>query len=128
MTKRSRKKATGKSGKRKSSAKPAPSGKRVAEASAPRTKPPLSFRLNEPAARDPFWDQAPAAGSKGALGVTPEERQHMIAIAAYIRAEKRGFAGGDAVDDWLHAEAEIDALLRKKQRGLRDRRVPSGAT
>jgi hypothetical protein len=46
----------------------------------------------------------------------------MIAIAAYIRAEKRGFDDGDAVDDWLHAEAEIDALLRKKQRGLRDQR------
>jgi hypothetical protein len=122
MTKRSRKKAAGKSGKRKSPAKPAPARKRVAEESAPRTGSPLSFKLNEPAARDPLSDQAPAAGSKGTLGVTPEERQHMIAIAAYIRAEKRGFDDGDAVDDWLHAEAEIDALLRKKQRGLRDQR------
>ena len=122
MTKKTRKTATGKSGKRKSPAKPAPARKRVAEESAPRTGSPLSFKLNEPPSRNPFSDQRPAAGSKAALGVTPEERQHMIAIAAYVRAEKRGFAGGDAVDDWLHAEAEINALLRKKQRQLRDRR------
>jgi hypothetical protein len=122
MTKRSRKRAAGKSGKRKSPAKPAPSRKRVAEESASRTESPLSFKLNVPAAKDPFPDKARAAKSKAALGVTPEERQHMIAIAAYVRAEKRGFVGGDAVDDWLHAEAEIDALLRKKQRELRDRR------
>jgi hypothetical protein len=94
----------------------------MAEESATSTGSPLSFKLNEPASRNPFSDQPPAAKSKVALSVTPEERQHMIAIAAYVRAEKRGFVGGDAVDDWLHAEAEINALLRKKQRELRDRR------
>lgn len=37
-----------------------------------------------------------------------EDRQEMIAIAAYYRAERRGFSGGDAMQDWLEAEAEID--------------------
>lgn len=37
------------------------------------------------------------------------DRQEMIAIAAYYRAERRGFDGGDAMQDWLEAEAEIDA-------------------
>ena len=122
MTKRARTTTTGKSGKRKSPTKPAPSRKRMREESVTRTGPPRSVKAKKPAARDPFSDQAPYAKSKIALGVTPEERQHMIAIAAYVRAEKRGFAGGDAVDDWLHAEAEIDTLLRKKQRQLRERR------
>lgn len=45
--------------------------------------------------------------------VTPEERQRMIAEAAYLRAERRGFSGGDPNDDWLSAEAEIDQILSR---------------
>lgn len=43
--------------------------------------------------------------------VNAEERQRMIAFAAYIRAEQRGFMGGDPVADWLAAETEIDSML-----------------
>ena len=32
----------------------------------------------------------------------------MIQEAAYFRAEKRYFFGGNPVEDWLAAEAEID--------------------
>lgn len=35
----------------------------------------------------------------------------MIARAAYYRAERRGFAPGEEVGDWLAAEAEIDRAL-----------------
>jgi cell division septum initiation protein DivIVA len=45
------------------------------------------------------------------IPVTAEERQRMIAEAAYFRAERRGFVGGDPVQDWLEAEAEIDRML-----------------
>ena len=44
-------------------------------------------------------------------GGNGEDRQHMISTAAYYRAERRGFNGGDEVQDWLEAEAEIDATL-----------------
>jgi hypothetical protein len=37
----------------------------------------------------------------------------MIAVAAYFLAEKRGFAPGCELDDWLKAETEIDARLRQ---------------
>jgi hypothetical protein len=37
----------------------------------------------------------------------------MIADAAYFRAEQRGFQGGDPLRDWLQAEAEVDARLRR---------------
>jgi Protein of unknown function (DUF2934) len=37
----------------------------------------------------------------------------MIAEAAYYRAERRRFVGGDAVRDWCEAEAEIDARLQR---------------
>jgi hypothetical protein len=41
------------------------------------------------------------------------QRRRMIAEAAYFRAERRGFSGGDAVRDWCEAEAEVDARLRR---------------
>jgi hypothetical protein len=39
-----------------------------------------------------------------------DEKHRMIAEAAYYRAEKRGFAGGDPVEDWLAAEAEVEQV------------------
>lgn len=41
------------------------------------------------------------------------DREQMIADAAYFLAEQRGFEAGDPMIDWLAAEAEIDAALRK---------------
>lgn len=43
--------------------------------------------------------------------VTPETRHAMIAEAAYLRAEKRGFTPGHELEDWCAAEREVDALL-----------------
>ncbi len=43
--------------------------------------------------------------------VSQERRREMIAEAAYLRAEQRGFAQGDAQEDWLAAEREVDMLL-----------------
>ena len=42
---------------------------------------------------------------------SPEERWQVIAVAAYHKAEKRGFAPGDELQDWVEAEKEIDTLL-----------------
>jgi hypothetical protein len=35
----------------------------------------------------------------------------MIAKAAYLRAERRGFVPGFEEEDWLTAEKEVDSLL-----------------
>jgi hypothetical protein len=43
--------------------------------------------------------------------VTEDERRGMIALSAYLRGERRGFAPGGEAEDWLAAEKEIDALL-----------------
>mgnify|MGYP001028563517 FL=1 len=43
-----------------------------------------------------------------------EERYRWIAHAAYLRAERRGFAPGQEVDDWLAAEAEFLAAFGGK--------------
>jgi hypothetical protein len=39
-------------------------------------------------------------------------RQRKIAEAAYFKAERRGFAGGRELDDWLAAEQEVDRATR----------------
>jgi hypothetical protein len=39
------------------------------------------------------------------------ERQGLIATEAYLRAERRNFAGGHELEDWLAAEAEVNARL-----------------
>lgn len=52
-----------------------------------------------------------SAGSTKKVEVSPEQRYIMIAEAAYYRAEKRGFVGGNSAQDWVDAEAEINQLL-----------------
>ena len=39
--------------------------------------------------------------------ISPTQRQAMIAEAAYYKAERRGFAPGWELQDWLEAEGEI---------------------
>ena len=43
-------------------------------------------------------------------------RHQMIELAAYLRAEQRGFQGGSDFEDWLAAEAEVDAILSERYR------------
>lgn len=49
------------------------------------------------------------------MPVSTEERHRMITEAAYFLAERRGFAGGSAEDDWLQAERDIDRALQTAQ-------------
>lgn len=47
--------------------------------------------------------------------ISPDERRRMIEQAAYLRAEHRGFNGGDPMEDWLVAEREINRMLPSPQ-------------
>jgi hypothetical protein len=58
--------------------------------------------------------QRPESIRDTAAGITPAQRNRMIAEAAYYRAERRGFQGGDPVQDWLEAETEINRILGAK--------------
>jgi hypothetical protein len=40
---------------------------------------------------------------------TPAERHEMVARAAYCLAQRRGFAPGHELADWLQAERQLDA-------------------
>jgi Protein of unknown function (DUF2934) len=48
---------------------------------------------------------------EGGMEVSPEERHEMVAVAAYYRAERRGFLPGHEREDWFEAAAVIDAML-----------------
>ena len=43
--------------------------------------------------------------------LSPALREEMIREAAYYRAEKRGFRGGDPLADWLAGEEEVNTAL-----------------
>lgn len=55
------------------------------------------------------------ARTNPAQSVSTDERERMIAEAAYFRALERGFTGGNPLDDWLVAEREINRLLPTPQ-------------
>jgi Protein of unknown function (DUF2934) len=65
--------------------------------------------------KEPVSRKAPAAGKTG-LGQktvparpSAAEREALIRMAAYYRAQRRGFKPGHEWDDWLAAEAEVAA-------------------
>ena len=66
--------------------------------------------------RTPQMPAQPASQLKrthlaGQTGIDAQARHRMIAEAAYYIAAQRHFQGGSAMEDWLQAEAQIDAKL-----------------
>jgi hypothetical protein len=72
----------------------------------------------KPAKRPPVRKAAAAKALPAGVGspVSREERWRMVAEAAYYRASRRHFAGGDEVADWLDAEREVDERLAREGR------------
>jgi hypothetical protein len=84
---------------------------RVASTRRPNRKPPV------PVAPDAGHAEAGIASKPVPLPVQggvvdPDARQMMIAEAAYYLAERRGFVPGGELQDWIDAEAQIEACLR----------------
>lgn len=52
--------------------------------------------------------------ARSLVPVTPEQRQAMIAEAAYYLALQRNFEAGHEVEDWLLAESQIEATLTSR--------------
>ena len=106
----------------KATAEKPPSAKKTSTAKPPSAKPPSKAAPAKSAAATPRASK-PIAETKakpvsknatkgnGASPITPEQRYRMICDAAYFRAERRGFIGGNSAEDWTAAEAEIDSLL-----------------
>jgi hypothetical protein len=58
-------------------------------------------------------DEAVAAAVSIADSEATVDRFERIAVAAYYRAQVRGFQPGRELDDWLAAEAELDGATRR---------------
>jgi len=63
-----------------------------------------------------------------ATTITADERLRMVETAAYFRAERRGFVAGQEAEDWLAAEAEIDAVIRSAHGASREVRARPART
>jgi hypothetical protein len=48
-------------------------------------------------------------------GIDADTRRRLIAAEAYFLAERRGFAAGNELADWVAAEAAVDSRLRQLQ-------------
>jgi hypothetical protein len=60
-------------------------------------------------------------------GLSEAKRRDRIAVAAYYNAERRGFAQGRELEDWLEAEKQVKTLderQRRRHAGLE--RAPDG--
>lgn len=77
----------------------------------PREKSPAKVTVKKRAPR--VTDAAAKAITSVTRFVGPDQRAALIAEAAYLRAEQRGFAPGHEVEDWLAAESEVDATMMR---------------
>lgn len=81
---------------------------------------------SKPAAKAVVLPPAKPAAAKKAVAVVPakvakplrpkvseEQRRNYVEMAAYYIAERRGFFGASALEDWTQAEAEVDRMLRE---------------
>jgi len=95
----------------KVAAKPEPAAKAVPKAT-PKAAPKTAAKAAPKA-------KAAKAGSRSgtSVSVPPEQRRNYIEMAAYYIAERRGFAPGNPLEDWVQAEAEIDRLLAEGRVG-----------
>lgn len=57
-----------------------------------------------PVVRIAPWREAPSSSPQSLM---PEERWHIIALAAHSLAKERGFVGGSPVQDWLTARTLV---------------------
>jgi hypothetical protein len=49
------------------------------------------------------------------LSVDPDVHRRLVAAEAYFRAERRGFAAGNELEDWVAAERAVDSRLAQTQ-------------
>jgi len=47
--------------------------------------------------------------------IDPEVRRQLVAAEAYFLAERRGFAAGHELEDWVAAEAAVDSRRQEMQ-------------
>ena len=62
-------------------------------------------------AAEDLREEAEQVRERGDRQGSAQAHEHMIAVAAYYRAQRRDFEPGHELEDWLEAEAEMNARL-----------------
>jgi hypothetical protein len=65
--------------------------------------------------RAPTSNTKRKASTAGKLAIDPDMRRRLIAAEAYFLAERRGFAPGNELADWVAAEAAVDSRFKQKE-------------
>ncbi len=78
---------------------------------APKPEPAAKARAAPKVALKPVAAKPARSRAKKPATVAAEQRRNYVEVAAYHIAERRGFAPGDPLADWIQAEAEIDRLI-----------------
>jgi len=55
------------------------------------------------------------SGTTTRARIDPDVRRKLVAAEAYFLAERRGFAAGNELEDWITAEALVDSRLQQMQ-------------
>ena len=89
---------------------------RVRGAKATVSEPLLARQKSQPKSQQislesPREDHGESLHAATTAAIDAAGRHSLIAESAYLRAERRGFAGGCCETDWLEAEQEIDRQL-----------------
>lgn len=71
-----------------------------------------SDQMNKPKSKEP---PRTLRSSSGYDPGSDCPREQMVAEAAYFYAERRGFAPGNEMDDWLRAEADVESMSRSAE-------------
>jgi len=58
-------------------------------------------------------ESAPSA--RRSTSIDPDVRRQLVAAEAYFRAERRGFAAGNELEDWVAADMAVDTRLQQSQ-------------
>jgi len=53
--------------------------------------------------------------SSRSMSIDLGDRRQLVAVEAYLLAERRGFAAGRELEDWVAAEAVVDSRLLRMQ-------------
>ena len=92
-----------------------PSRKSIPPEAQPRASTEPAPAVKTPKRRAAAKKEQAVITANAAPTVSEDQRRGMIALSAYLRAERRGFSPEGQAEDWLAAEKEVDALLNSGQ-------------
>jgi len=93
--------------------------------SRPRARKAAEKAVAKTATKKPAAEKAaPARRPRKATPAAPADHETRVRIAAYLRAERRGFTPGYEIEDWLAAEAEVGGAEPARPAAMR-RKTPA---